>query len=161
MHDKQYTLYFSPMRQNGKAYTMTEKTRVMIPVCFFQMAGICVTPSLLRIQNSAEIQLLKEQIKYYHLSTLTVKNKGSTQSKQKLPQILPLKTNKRISFNTNLEVTDDEGLIHLLINLEYTVIVAESDLTIRNTPHPTNLLLCETNVIDSHYKTYAATGHYF
>ena len=43
-----------------------------------------------------------------------------------------------------LEVTDDEGSVQLTINIRYSVIVAELDSHIRNMPHSTSLVLCET-----------------
>ena len=57
-------------------------------------------------------------------------------------------------------VTDDEGAIHLLINLKYTVIVADTGSLILTTPHSTSLVFCENNVRDTQYKTEAATYHY-
>ena len=44
VHDEYDTLNFSSVRPNGKAYTSKGKKWVMIPVCFFQITGICVTP---------------------------------------------------------------------------------------------------------------------
>ena len=52
--------------------------------------------------------------------------------------------NETIESNTILEVTDDKGEINLLINLKYTVIVADPVPPIRNTPHYTRLVFCET-----------------
>ena len=59
-----------------------------------------------------------------------------------------------------LEVTDEEGAIHLLINRKYTVIVADTGSPILNTQHSTILVFCETNVIYYQYKTEADTYHY-
>ena len=44
-----------------------------------------------------------------------------------------------------LEVTDDEGEIHLLKGLKYTVIVTDTGSPILTTPHSTILVFCETN----------------
>ena len=62
-----------------------------------------------------------------------------------------------IESYTVLEVTDDEGAIHLLINM----IVADPAPTIRNKPQSTSLVFCETTIRYSHYKTEADTDHYF
>ena len=43
-----------------------------------------------------------------------------------------------------LEVTDDEGAIHLLIGLKYTMIVADTGSPILNMPHFTRPVFCET-----------------
>ena len=45
-----------------------------------------------------------------------------------------------------LDVTDDEGEIHLLIGIKYTLIVADTVSPIPTTPHSTSLVLCETKV---------------
>ena len=58
-----------------------------------------------------------------------------------------------IEYNTTLEGNDDEGEVHLLINIKCTVILVEPVSPIRNTPHSTSLVLCETNVIYYQYKT--------
>ena len=50
-----------------------------------------------------------------------------------------------------LEVTDDEGEIHLLTNLKYTVIMADTDSPILTTQHSMSLVLYETNARDSQY----------
>ena len=47
------------------------------------------------------------------------------------------KITERIESYTVLEVTDDKGKIHLLINLKCTGIVTEPRSSIRNTPHST------------------------
>ena len=51
-----------------------------------------------------------------------------------------------VESNKLLEVTDDEWTIHLLINLKYTVVVADNGYPMQNTPHYTSLVFCETNV---------------
>ena len=56
-----------------------------------------------------------------------------------------------------LEVNDNEGAIHLLINIKCTVIVVYPVSPIINTPHYTRLVICETNTRDYQYKTEAAT----
>ena len=45
-----------------------------------------------------------------------------------------------------LEVTDDEGEVHLLVGIKYIVIVTEPRSSIRNMTHSTSLVLCETKV---------------
>ena len=52
---------------------------------------------------------------------------------------------ERIDSNKTLEGTDDEVEIKLLINIECTVIVIEPVSPIRNTPHSTSPVFCETN----------------
>ena len=54
-----------------------------------------------------------------------------------------------IESNKSLEVIDDEEAIKLLINIKYTVIVADPIKPIQNTLHTTIILLCETIVIGS------------
>ena len=52
----------------------------------------------------------------------------------------------RIYSYTILEFTDDEGEVHSLIGIKYTVIVADTGSPIITTPHSTSLVLCETKV---------------
>ena len=59
-----------------------------------------------------------------------------------------------------MEVTDDEGAIHLLKGPIRTVIVADPIYLIQNMPQSTRLVLCETNVRNSQYKTEVAIDHY-
>ena len=47
-----------------------------------------------------------------------------------------------------LEVTDDEGEIHLLINRKHTVIVEDTGSPIITTPYYTILVLYKTNDMD-------------
>ena len=54
------------------------------------------------------------------------------------------KATERIESYKILEVTDDEGAIHLLINIKYTVIAADPVSPIRNMPNTMNLVFCET-----------------
>ena len=54
--------------------------------------------------------------------------------------------NENIESNKSLEVTDDEGEIHFLINITYTVIVAEPGSHINNTSYYMRLIFCDTNV---------------
>ena len=51
-----------------------------------------------------------------------------------------------IEFCNILEVADEEGGMHLLIGLKYTVIVTDNDSLIRTTPQSTRLVFCETKV---------------
>ena len=107
----------------------------------------CVTPSFIGIQTSTEITSRKAHTLSYPLSSFVVQNTGSTQETHKPPQILPFtKMTERIEYNTILEGTDDEGAIHLFINFKCTVIVADPISPIRNMPHSTRLVFCETNV---------------
>ena len=59
-----------------------------------------------------------------------------------------------------LEVTDDKGLINLLINVKFIVTVVDHIFLSWGIPPSTNLVLCETNVRDSQYKTKTATYQY-
>ena len=67
---------------------------------------------------------------------------------------------ENIESNIILEVTDDEGEIQLLMSLKCAVIVAETAPPIRNTPHSTSRLLCETKVENYQHKTETTTYHY-
>ena len=53
---------------------------------------------------------------------------------------------KNIDYNTTLEVTDDEGSIHLLMNIKCKVTVPKTSSPIQNTKNPTSLVLCEINL---------------
>ena len=66
----------------------------------------------------------------------------------------------RIESNKILEDTEDSGEIHLLINLNCTVIVADHGYPLRNTPHSTSRAFCETKVNNSQHNTEAITYHY-
>ena len=68
---------------------------------------------------------------------------------------------ERIDPNTTLEVTDNEGAIHLFINLKCTVMVADPGSPILSMLHSKSLVFCETIIIYSPYKTDASTDHYF
>ena len=50
---------------------------------------------------------------------------------------------KRIEYNAMFEGADDEGEIHLLINLKCTVIVVETVPSIINTTHSMSRVLCK------------------
>ena len=65
-----------------------------------------------------------------------------------------------IESHTVLEVTNDRGEIHLLINLKYTVMVADDGSPILTTPYSTRLVFCETNIRGYQYKTKADTDYY-
>ena len=65
-----------------------------------------------------------------------------------------------IEYYTVFEVTKDEGSVQLLINIRYTVIVAEPDYPIRNIPQSTSLVFFENNVRDSQYKIDMITDHF-
>ena len=65
------------------------------------------------------------------------------------------KITERIESYTILEVIDDEGLIHLLVNLKYKVIAADPGSYIRNTPHSTSCVFCKTKVRNSQHNTEA------
>ena len=54
-------------------------------------------------------------------------NTGSTQARTKLPQILPLiKITENVESNTILEVTDDNGVIQIMINIKCIVKVVDT-----------------------------------
>ena len=53
-----------------------------------------------------------------------------------------------IESNTILENTDDEGVIQVLLNLRYIVIVVELVSSIKNYPYSTSLVFNETIVKD-------------
>ena len=65
-----------------------------------------------------------------------------------------------IESNTILEVTHDEGVIKLLINIQCIVIVVDTGFIYQNTPHSTDLVFCKTNVRDAKYRTEVSTDHY-
>ena len=67
------------------------------------------------------------------------------------------KATERIESYKILEVTDDEGAIHLLINIKYTVIAADPVSPIRNIPNTMRLGFCETIIRYYQYKSEAAT----
>ena len=56
------------------------------------------------------------------------------------------KITKRIESCKILEATDDEGAIHWLVDIKYTVIVTDTGSPIPNTTHPTSLVFYETRV---------------
>ena len=56
------------------------------------------------------------------------------------------KINERIEYYRFMEITDYEGVIQVLINIRYTVIVKDTDSPIRNTQYSKRLVFCETNV---------------
>ena len=70
------------------------------------------------------------------------------------------KITKRIESYKVLDVTDNELAIHLLLNIKYTVIVADTGSPILTNPDSTSLVFCETNVRYFQYNTKAATDHY-
>ena len=61
--------------------------------------------------------------------------------------------NERVKSTKILQVTDYNGVIHLIINLKDTVIVGDPGSHFRNIPHSTRLFFCETNGIYSQYRT--------
>ena len=137
----------------------------MTPVWFLYMKITCVTLSFLGIYITSVITFWKEENWYYHLYKLVYKllrkNTGYNQAKQKLPKISRFtKMTEIVDYNTIVWVTDDEGEICLLVNLKYTVKVADPGSPIRNTPYSTSLVFCETIVLHSQYNTEAATYHY-
>ena len=52
-----------------------------------------------------------------------------------------------IEYNVILEVSDDKGVIHLVINLKNIVKVVYPSPPFQNKPHSTNFVFCENNVI--------------
>ena len=86
---------------------------------------------------------------YTFSDIMVIQNTGSNQEKREtVTNITIQKITESIYYYIVLEVTDDEGEINLLINIRYTVVVAEPNSPILNTPHYTSLVLCETNVRD-------------
>ena len=65
---------------------------------------------------------------------------------------------KSIESNTLLEVNDDKGVIHLLINIKCIVLVVYTGFPFIQIPHSTRLVFCETNVRYYQYKAYVS-GH--
>ena len=55
---------------------------------------------------------------------------------------------ENIEYNAILEISDDKGVIHLVINIKHIVKVVDTRFPFQNTPHSTKLVLCETNVRD-------------
>ena len=66
-----------------------------------------------------------------------------------------------VEYNTILEVTDDYGSIHLLINIKCTLTVVDPGFPIWNKPHSTSLFFCEKNVGYYQYNIESATDHDF
>ena len=56
---------------------------------------------------------------------------------------------ENIEYNAILEISDDKGVIHLVINLKHIVKVVDPILPFQNTPHSTKCVFCKTNVRDS------------
>ena len=95
----------------------------MIPLCFLNMKGTCVTPSPLIRNTSSEITFRKAHIRSYPHSTFVLQNKVSTESKTETAENITIyKMTERLEPNNILDVTDDEGAIHLLLNLKYIMI---------------------------------------
>ena len=67
---------------------------------------------------------------------------------------------ERIESNKMSGSTDDEGEIHLLISLKCTVIVAEPNSSIQNTPYYRSCVICETKVGNYQHNIEATTDHY-
>ena len=70
--------------------TILEKTTTVVitPVLYLCMIINIVTLASIRTNISAAILYRKPEINSYPISTLVLQNKGSNQSKKKLPQIL-------------------------------------------------------------------------
>ena len=135
-------------------------TVVMVLLLLFQNMYACMALIFLRKRFSEAKTILQEYIHFYPISTFLVQNIGYTQAKKTVSNITSHKLTEIISSCTVLEVTDDEGEIHLLINIKYTVIVAGTVTPILTMPHFTSLVLCETNVVDYQYKKEASTDQY-
>ena len=86
-----------------------------------------VTSSLMGINILEAIEFWKVETWSYPIYTLAyilvMQNIGYNQAKKTVSNITSHKLTEIISSYTVLEVTDDEGEIHLLINIKYTVIV--------------------------------------
>ena len=65
-----------------------------------------------------------------------------------------------IEYNVILDVSDDKGVIHLVINLKNIVKVVDTSSPFQNTPHSKNFVFCKNNVICSQYNTESTVYHY-
>ena len=68
--------------------------------------------------------------------------------------------NKRIDYNAILEINDDKGVINLLINIKFIVILVNKSPSFQNTSFFISLVFCETNIRDYQHKIEAYTDHY-
>ena len=59
-----------------------------------------------------------------------------------------------------MEVTDDKGVIHLLINLKCILILVDPITPFQNVPHSTIFVWFEINIRDYQYKIEADIDHY-
>ena len=67
----------------------------MVLVLLLLLMGACVTLLYLIILLPSETTFLQAQVNYYNISTIVVKNMGSTKLKQILPQVLPFENEGR------------------------------------------------------------------
>ena len=74
---------------------MYKITVVVVIVLFLLMVGACVTLLSLIILLPSATTFLQSQVNYYNISTIVVKNMGSTKLKQILPQVLPFENEGR------------------------------------------------------------------
>ena len=90
-------------------------------------------------------------LSYIHIGIHTGDEKYRTKSRKPktFKNITIKKFTERIDSYKVLEVTDDEGAIHLLIGLKFTVIVKNPSSSILNMPYSKSLVFYETNVIYS------------
>ena len=80
------------------------------------------------------------------LHTSNEKYRISQSKTETLTNITFHEINERIEYFEMLEVTDDEGEMHLLIGLKYTVIVSDTVPPILTMPHSTSFFFCNNNV---------------
>ena len=127
MHDKDDTLNFYTMRHNGKAYSKEENNLVFdYSMCIIDDRHMFYT-------------IIAEK-------TGGAKYRINSSKTETVTNITINKITERIESNKILEDTGYEGSIFLLLSIKYIVILVYSLSTILNTPHPTSLVLCETNV---------------
>ena len=73
---------------------------------------------------------------------MVIQNTEFNQAKETVTNITIRKLNESIYSYTVLEVAGDEGAIHLLINIRYTVIVVDAGSPILTTPYSGILFFC-------------------
>ena len=101
----------------------------MTPVWLLYITSTWVTPPYLGIQILV--------LSYIRIVIHTGDKKYRIQSSriEIVTNITIPKITEGIEYYNILELTDDEGSIHLIINIRYTVIVVDPNSPIRNTPH--------------------------
>ena len=119
--------------------------------------------------NSSELKSENRimEIRYLFLSSLHIglhtgdaKYRNYSRKIKTIANITIHKITERIESYTVLEATNDEGAIHLLINLKYTVMVEDTGSPIITAPHSKNCVLCETKFVNYQHKTEATADPY-